>query len=323
MVRAVRVHAPGPASSFVVEDIALAPPAQGEVRVRHAAVGVNFIDVNYRCGAYKLDMPAVLGLEATGVIVATGAGVTHLNPGDRVAYYWRTPGTYADERNVPAARVIALPKEIADDVAAGVFMKGLTAEYLLRRTFRVDARHTIVVHAAAGGVGTLMCQWGRAIGARVIGIVSTDEKARTALNAGAHHALTRGAPDLSKRVRELCPDGVDVVYDSVGKDTFDQSLDMLRTRGTLVLFGQASGPVPPFAPALLSQKGSLYLTRPSLHDYVQDPGEYRAASDALFEMIKKGALVPNVSARYPLVDAARAHADLEARKTTGSLVLVP
>ena len=328
MARAVRIHQPGPASSFVVDDVEVGPPLPGEVKIEQRAIGVNFIDINYRTGAYALAMPATLGLEACGVVTDIGLGVTHLSRGDRVAYYWRQPGAYCAVRNVPAARVVLVPKELADDVVAAVFMKGLTAEYLLRRTFRVDGRHTLVISAAAGGVGSLMCQRARALGGRVIGLVSTDEKARAALNAGAHHALTvgpgaAGVVDLAKRVKDVAGGPVDVVYDSVGKDTFEQSLDMLKPRGMLVLFGQSSGPVTGFAPHTLSKKGSLYLTRPSLHDYVHDPGEYRAASDALVEQVNKGALTLKVSATYALADAARAHAEIEARMTTRSMVLIP
>lgn len=324
--RAARYHTPGPPSVIVVEEVPLPPPAAGEVRVRHTLIGVNYLDVNFRSGAYPVKVPAGLGTEGVGVVASVGPGVTHLQPGDRVGYYWRAQGSYCAERNVPAARLLSLPVEIGDDVAAATLVKGLTAEYLLRRTFRVDSRHALVVTAAAGGVGSVMCQWARAMGARVTGVVSSDDKARVALQAGAHHALVVApgqAADLARRVRGLAPDGVDVVYDSIGRDTFAASLDMLRPRGMLVLFGQSSGPVAPFDPAILGHKGSLFLTRPSLGEYTADPGEYRAAADALFDAIKKGAVKPASITRYPLDDAARAHADLESRRTTGSLVLVP
>lgn len=326
MVRVIRVHTPGPPSALVLDDVALVPLAPGEVRVQHTAIGVNFIDVYHRSGVYPLPLPSSIGGEAAGVVVEVGPGPgnAHLNVGDRVAYVWREPGAYAEQRNVPAKHLLPLPADVPDEVAAGIMLKGLTAEYLLRRTFHVDSKHTIVVHAAAGGVGSLLCRWGRALGARVIAIVSTDDKARVALQAGAHHVLLQnGAVGLATRVREMAPDGVDVVYDSVGKDTFNASLSMLKRRGMLALFGQASGPVEPFAPALLAQKGSLFLTRPTLFDYIADPGEYRAAADALFDALKKGHVVPHVSARYPLAEAARAHEDLEARRTTGALVLIP
>ncbi len=327
MVRAVRIHQPGPPSSLVVDDIDVPPPGPGEVRVRHTAIGVDFIDIYHRTGLYPLPLPTVLGTEAAGVVVDVGSGVTHLKPGARVAYVYKPPGAYAEERNVPAMSLLELPAGVPDDVAAAVMLKGLTAEYLLRRTFRVDARHTILVYAAGGGVGTLLCQWGRALGAKVIGVVSTEQKARTALQAGAHHVLTAGAGrdygKLAARVRELQPAGVDVVYDSVGKDSFPESLDALRARGMLVLFGQASGPVGPFDPALLARKGSLFLTRPTLFDYIADAGEYRASANALFAAVEKGSLTPAVGGRYPLAEAARAHEDLEGRKTTGALVLTP
>lgn len=311
---------------IVLEDVPLPPPGPGEARVRHTAIGVNYLDVNFRSGAYPSSTPAGLGTEGVGVVVGTGPGVTHLQPGDRVGYYWRAQGSYCVERNVPAARLLSLPAELPDELVAASLVKGLTAEYLLRRTFRVDSRHTLVVTAAAGGVGSLVCQWARAMGARIIGLVSSEEKARVALQAGAHHALVVGrgqAADLARRVRELSPDGVDVVYDSVGKETFQASLDMLKPRGMLVLFGQASGPVAPFDPAILGHKGSLFLTRPTLWEYTADPGEYRAAADALFDALKKGAVRPRSVARYALAEAARAHDDLEARRTTGSLVLLP
>jgi NADPH2:quinone reductase len=256
------------------------------------------------------------------VAESDGPGV---KAGDRVAYYERALGAYCAARNIAASRLLKVPAGVEDVSLAAVLVKGLTAEYLLRRTFRVESRHTIVVHAAAGGVGLVLVQWARAIGARVIGVVSTEEKAAVALAAGAHHVLTSGRDpsSLARRVRELCPDGVDVVYDSVGKDTFMPSLDMLRARGMLVSFGQASGAIESFPPALLAKKGSLFLTRPALHDYVHDLGEYKAAADALFDALKRGVIHPRVHATLPLADVARAHEMLESRKTTGALVLVP
>jgi NADPH2:quinone reductase len=320
--RAARVHAPGPASAFVVEDVPLPPPAAGEVRVRHTAIGVNFIDVYQRSGAYAVPLPAILGTEAVGVAESEGPGV---KVGDRVAYYERGLGAYCDRRNIAAARVLHVPSGVDDVSLAAVLVKGLTAEYLLRRTFRLESGHTVVVHAAAGGVGLVLVQWARAIGAKVIGVVSSEEKAAIALGAGAQHVLaTKGSSaPLGKRVRDLAPSGVDVVYDSVGKDTFLESLDMLRPRGMCVLFGQASGPVAPISPGLLAQKGSLFLTRPALHDYVHDVGEYKAAADVLFDALKRGAIKPRVHESVPLAEVGRAHALLESRTTTGALVLVP
>lgn len=320
--RAVRLHAPGPASAFVAEDVPLIAPAAGEVRVRHTAIGVNFIDVYFRSGQYPLPMPAVLGTEAVGVVQADAHG---FRAGERVAYYERALGAYCDARNIPAARLVRVPAGIDDVSVAAVLVKGLTAEYLLRRTLRVEPTHTVVVHAAAGGVGLVLVQWARSIGAKVIGIVSTDEKAAVALEAGAHHVLAtrRVSAGLGKRVRDVAPEGAHVVYDSVGKDTFLESLDMLRARGMLVSFGQASGPVESFSPSLLAKKGSLYLTRPALHDYVHEAGEYRTAADALFDAVKRGAVRPRIHATLPLAHAAEAHALLESRTATGSVVLIP
>lgn len=326
MTRVAHYRTAGPPSVIVLEDLDLPPPGPGEVRVRHTAIGVNFLDVNFRSGAYPTSMPARLGTEGVGVVMEVGSGVTHLKPGDRIAYYWRTQGSYCDERNVPAVRLLHLPDDIADDTCAAMLVKGLTAEYLLRRTHHVDRGQTIVVTAAAGGVGSVLCQWGRALGARVLGLVSSDEKRLAALAAGAHEVLVvppGPSTDLAERVRALAPDGVDVVYDSVGRDTFSSSLAMLKVRGILVLFGQASGPVPSFDPALLGHRGSLFLTRPSLGDYTADPGEYRAAAAALFDAIRRGVVKPQQLTRYRLDEAVRAHADLEGRKTLGSLVLVP
>jgi NADPH:quinone reductase len=322
-MRVVRIHAPGNASKLVVDDVELRAPEHHEAQVRHTAIGVNFIDIYHRMGAYPLPLPAALGMEAVGVVEAVGSHVSHVQVGDRVGYVMRPPGAYSDRRNVPSSSLLKLPADLPDEIAASVLLKGLTAEFLLRRTFRVDAMQTIVVHAAAGGVGQLLLQWARAIGARVIGVVSTEEKAAIALRMGAHHVLV-GNDKIALRVREIVDGrGVDVVYDSVGKDTFMQSLDMLRPRGMLILFGQASGPVPPFAPSELANRGSLYLTRPSLFDYIADTAEYRSAADALFDAIKRGVITPAVSQRFALDDVATAHEALESRKTTGSVVLVP
>jgi NADPH2:quinone reductase len=320
--RAILLAEQGAPEVLRVSERPLAPPEPGEVRVRHTAIGVNFIDVYHRSGAYPLSLPIVLGTEAVGVVEADASG---FKAGERVAYYERKLGAYCDVRHVAAGRLLRIPNGLDDKTVAALLVKGLTAEYLLRRVFRVDARHTLVVHAAAGGVGTVLCQWARSVGAKVIGLVSTDDKAAVALSCGAHHALvTKGSVvGLAARVRDVVGGGVDVVYDSVGHDTFSESLEMLKPRGMMVSFGQSSGPVAPFAPALLSHKGSLFLTRPALHDYVADPGEYKTAADALFDAIKRGAIVPHIYAEVPLNEAARAHTMLESRKTTGSVLLVP
>jgi NADPH2:quinone reductase len=324
MPRVVRAHCPGPPSVLVVEELPLSPLRETDVRIRHTAIGVNFTDVYHRSGAYPCEMPITLGFEAAGVVSAVGRQVRDFSLGDRVGYVWKRPGAYADERDVPAAHLLKLPSSLRDDVAGTSLLKGLTAEYLLRRAFRVEARHTVVVTAAAGGVGSLLCQWTRALGSRSIGIVSSREKARVALAAGADHVLIMDEPgQLARRVRALAPEGVDVVYDSVGRDTFLASLDMLKPRGLLALYGQSSGAVDSINPALLWSKGSLFVTRPSLFDYIFEPEEYRVAAAALFDLLSRAVLQPSVTRRYGLVDAARAHADLETRRTTGSLVLTP
>lgn len=295
-------------------------PGAGEVRLRHTAVGLNFIDVYQRTGLYPLALPAVLGQEGAGVVEEVGADVTELKVGDRVAYAGLMGG-YSEERLAPAARLVKLPDEIADEQAAAMMLKGLTAEYLLRRTYPVRAGETVLIHSAAGGVGLIACQWAKRLGARVIGTVGSDEKAKLAAAHGCDHPIVTSREDFVARVRELTfGRKLPVVYDSVGKDTFAGSLDCLAPRGTLVLFGQSSGKVPPFDPGLLGTKGSLYLTRPSLGAYIASRDELVAASSALFDAVRAGVKV-NVNQRYPLREAAQAHRDLEARKTTGSTVL--
>ena len=321
---AVRMHETGGPEVLRWENIELSPPGAGELRVRHTAIGLNFLDTYHRTGLYPLPLPAVLGSEAAGVVEELGAGVANFAKGDRVAYGTGPVGAYAEARNLPAANVVKIPDGIDDATAAAAMLKGMTAQYLLRRTYSVKKGDAILVHAAAGGVGLLLCQWAKHLGATVIGTVGSEEKAKLAREHGCEHVLFYRTEDVAARVRELTGgDRVAVVYDSVGKDTFATSLDCLRPRGLMVTFGQSSGPVGPFDPRLLAQKGSLFLTRPSLGDYVRARADLDATATELFEVIKSGAVRVRVAQNYPLRDAERAHTDLEARKTTGSTVLLP
>lgn len=323
MVAAIRVRTPGGPERLALEDAAVPPPGPGEVRVQQAVVGVNFIDVYYRTGLYPAELPFVPGHEAAGVVVAAGRGVRGFREGDRVAYLTPTPGAYAAERNVEARWLVPLPPVISDAVAAATILKGLTAWVLLHRTYRVARGETIVVHAAAGGLGTIMTQWGRSLGAKVIAVVGSDAKATVAREHGAEHAVVLPREDLAARVRELTGGaGVPVVYDSVGRDTFAASLDCLRPMGLMVSCGNASGPVAPFSPQELARRGSLYLTRPGVFHYLVRRGELQRGARALFEAVASGVVHARIGQTYALADAARAHADLEARRTTGSSVLV-
>lgn len=308
---------------LTLEALDLPPPGPVEVRLRHTAIGLNFADVYARTGLYPAALPAVLGQEAAGVIEALAPDVTGFAPGDRVVYAG-APGAYADERNVPAAVLVKIPSAIDDERAAAMMLKGTTAEYLLRRTHEVKPGETIVFHAAAGGVGSIACQWAKHLGATVIGTVGTRAKAPIALAHGCDHVVVMSEEDLPTRVREITGGkGASVVYDSVGKDTFMASLDCLSPRGLMVSYGNASGPVPPFAPLLLTEKGSLFFTRPSLKHYTLTRAERVASAEALFDVVLRGAVTVEVQQRYPLADAARAHADLEGRRTTGATVLLP
>jgi NADPH2:quinone reductase len=300
-------------------------PGPGEALVRHTAVGLNFIDVYHRRGIYPLPaLPAVLGVEAAGRVEAVGSGVTNVSAGDRVAYAGGLTGAYSEARVLPADRLVKLPDGIDDQRAAAMMLKGMTAEYLLRRTFCVEAGQTILVHAAAGGVGLIACQWAAALGATVIGTVGTREKAALAAAHGCAHPIVTSEEDFVARVKSLTHGrGVPVVYDSVGKDTFTRSLDCLSPRGMMVSFGQASGMVPPLDITTLSAKGSLYLTRPTLFTYTATRDDLTASASALFDVVLKGVVRIEVGRTYPLREVARAHADLEARRTVGSTVLIP
>ncbi|MGE3173076.1 MAG: quinone oxidoreductase [Planctomycetota bacterium] len=323
---AIAVHEYGGPEQLRAERAAAAAPGRAEVLLRQTAVGVNFIDVYHRTGLYPLpQLPHGIGSEAVGVVEAIGPGVTGLSVGDRVGYaIGGAPGAYAVRRVVPAWRLVPLPRGIDDVTAAGLLLKGLTAEMLVRRVHRVGPRQRVLVHAAAGGVGLLLCQWLRHLGAYVIGTVSTDAKAEVAGAHGCHLPIVTTRDDFPAVVRGATKGkGVDVVYDSVGRTTFSGSLQCLRPRGLLVSFGNASGPPAPLAPAELARHGSLFLTRPSLGDYTRTVQELRRAAAALFTVVQQGAVVPPAPRQLPLAQAAEAHRLLESRATTGPLVLVP
>ncbi|MGE0403238.1 MAG: quinone oxidoreductase [Kofleriaceae bacterium] len=323
-VRAIQIEHTGGPEVMQLVDLPLADPASGEVVVRHKACGINFIDIYHRSGLYKVPLPAVLGGEAAGIVEAVGADVTHLAVGDRVAYTTGAPGSYADARVVGARTVVKLPDSISFETAAAMMLKGLTAQYLLRRVrHELVAGDYLVWHAAAGGVGLIACQWARALGYRVIATAGSRQKCELALANGAEHAIDYRTEDVALRVRELAGGKVKAVFDSVGKDTWDRSLDCLRPFGLMVSFGNASGPVPPIALGQLAAKGSLYVTRPSLPTYTSTYEETQAMADDLFAVVNDGSVKIHVERRYALADAAKAHADLEARTTTGSGILVP
>ena len=301
------------------------PPGKGEVLVRHEAVGLNYIDVYHRTGLYPLPaIPATPGMEGAGVVESVGEAVSEVAVGDQVAYAGLPPGAYAQRRIMPADRLIRLPEEISTQQAAAMMLQGMTARYLLYGCYPVKSGDVILIHAAAGGVGSIVCQWARHLGATVVGTVGTDEKAALARVHGCEHPIIYGKESFVERVREITGGkGVDVVYDSVGQATFNQSLDCLRPRGMMVSFGQASGPVPPLDIALLSAKGSLFLTRPSLMSYTAKREDLVAHAGDLFDVVRQGKVTVEIRQRYPLAEAARAHRDLEARKTTGSTILIP
>jgi NADPH:quinone reductase len=324
MPRAIRIHEAGGPDVMRLEDVDVPAPAPGEVQVQHTAIGLNYIDVYDRSGLYTKALPAGIGREAAGIVTAVGKGVRGFRVGDRVAYVHSVPGSYSELRNVPAAPLVKIPAGVTDEHAAVLMLKGMTAGYLLRHTYRVKRGDVIVLHAAAGGVGLLMSQWGKSLGATVIGIVGNDEKAKLAKKNGCKHVLVRGRDDIVASVRKITKGaGADVVYDSVGKDTFFESLDCLRRRGLMVSFGNASGPVAPFAAAELVKRGSLFLTRPTLFDYSATRPELESLARETFAVVRKKAVKIQIHQRYKLADAIQAHRDLEARKTTGASVLVP
>jgi NADPH2:quinone reductase len=320
---AIRIHEHGDPSVMQWEAIDLPAPDLGEAQVRHHAVGLNFIDVYHRTGLYPVpSLPSGLGMEAAGVVVSVGEGVTEVAQGDRVAYATPPVGAYAEARNLSADRLVKLPETISFEQAAAMMLQGMTAEYLLRRTHAVQAGETILVHAAAGGVGLIACQWAKHLGATVIGTVGSDAKAEIAHAHGCDHPIVYTREDTVARVREITGGkGVPVVYDSVGKDSFEKSLDCLTPRGLLVSFGQSSGKVPPLDIGTLSAKGSLYLTRPTLMSYTASRAELLESANSLFDVVASGAVRIEINQSFPLREAADAHRALEARRTTGSTVL--
>jgi NADPH:quinone reductase-like Zn-dependent oxidoreductase len=325
MPRAIRIQETGGPEVLRLEDVDVASPGEGEVQVQHTAIGVNFIDVYDRSGLYpQKSMPGGLGREAAGVVAALGRKTRGFRVGDRVAYVADSPGSYCELRNVPAARLVKIPAGVSDEQAAVLMLKGITACYLLRHTYRVQRGDFILVHAAAGGVGTLLAQWGRALGAVVIGVVGSEAKARLAKQNGCRHVLVRGRDVIAESVKKISKGaGVHVVYDGVGKDTFFESLDSLRRRGMMVSYGSASGPVPPFSTAELVKRGSLFLTRPTLYDYTATRADLESVTREVFGALKKKWIAVRIEQRYKLGDAAQAHRDLESRKTTGASVIVP
>jgi NADPH2:quinone reductase len=318
----IKVHRTGDASVLSWEDEPITALKPGQIQIRHKAIGVNFIDVYHRAGQYPQPLPFVPGVEGAGIVEALGPNVTGFELGDRVAYVGPI-GAYAEERAITADRVLKLPDEISFEVAAASLLRGMTAHVLLQQTYPVAKGDFVLVHAAAGGTGLILCEWAAALGATVVGTVSTEEKASAAFEHGCHFPIVHGKQDFVEEVRRITKGKMlPVVYDSVGRDTFHRSLDCLRTRGLMVAFGQSSGAVEPIAPTLLAQKGSLYLTRPSLFHYIEDRGALEAASRGLFDMMIKGKISIAVNQRFSLQDAAKAHTELERRATTGSTVLI-
>ena len=324
MSKAIRLHSTGGPEVLHLEDLDPGAPAPGEVQLRHTAIGLNYIDVYDRTGLYPMPLPAGLGREAAGVVAAVGRRVRGLRVGDRVAYVHSQPGSYCELRNLPAERVVKLPRAIGDEQAAVLMLKGLTAHYLLRRTVRVQRGDWLLVHAAAGGVGLILCQWARALGAKVIGVVGSEAKVAVARRNGCRHVLVMGRDPIAAGVKRITRGaGVRAVYDSVGKDTFMESLDCLAPLGTMVSYGNASGPPPALSPLELARRGSLFLTRPSLFTYIARRADLEAAARETFRMVASGKVKLTIGQRYALADAAAAHRDLEARRTVGATVLLP
>jgi NADPH2:quinone reductase len=325
MTKAIRVHEHGGPEVLTYEDVDVAEPGPGEVRIRHTAIGLNFLDCYFRSGLYPAPngLPLIPGNEAAGAVVAVGAGVDGLAAGDRIAYAGPI-GAYAGERVIAADRIVKVPDAIADEQAAAMMLKGMTAEYLLRRTFKVKPGDTILFHAAAGGVGLILGQWAKHIGATVIGTAGSSDKVELAKAHGYDHVIDYSKDNFVEAVKDITGGRkCDVVYDAVGKDTFEGSLDCVRPLGMIVSFGQSSGAIPPFNIGILSQKGSLFLTRPTLFTYIAKRDDLVQSANALFDVVSSGAVSIEVNQHYPLADAGKAHSDLEARRTTGATVLVP
>lgn len=323
MAHMIRIHTPGGPENLVWEEVPVGDPGPGQIRIKQAAVGLNYIDVYHRIGLYPLPLPATLGMEGAGTVEAIGPDVTDLKVGDRVAYASGPVGSYAEARLMPADRVVKLPDAISFDQGAAMMLQGMTVEYLIRRCFPVEKGQTVLFHAAAGGVGLIAVQWLKQLGATVIGTVGSEDKAKLVKSYGCDHVILYNREDVAKRVREITGGkGVPVVYDSVGQATLNASLDSLSPRGLLVSFGNASGPIKDFNLTVLSQKGSLYVTRPTMMTYLADRAEMAASAQSLFDAVAKGLKI-EVNQRYALKDAAEAHRALEARKTTGSTILIP
>jgi len=324
MPNAIRFHQPGGPEVLQWESVSVGEPGAGEARVRHTAVGLNYIDTYHRSGLYKLPLPSGIGLEAAGVVEAIGPGVTDVGIGDRVAYCGGPPGAYSEVRVMPADKLVKIPDGVSDRSAATLMLKGLTVQYLFRQTFALKGGETILFHAAAGGVGLIACQWARTLGVTMIGTVGSDEKAALAKANGCAHTIVSTRENFVERVKELTGGkGVPVVYDSIGKDTFPGSLDCLKPRGLFVSFGSSSGPIAAFDLGLLGQKGALYATRPSLVTYAGTRPQLLAMADEVFALVKAGKIVSEARQTYALKDAAQAHRDLQARKTTGATLLLP
>ncbi len=324
MAKAIRFHKTGGPEVMQLEEVAVGDPGAGQARIRHTAIGVNFIDTYHRSGLYPMPMPSGLGSEGAGVVEAVGPGVTGLKPGDRVAYTGNPAGSYSEARLYAADRLVGIPEGISDQQAASMMLKGMTVQYLISRTFKVKAGDTVLWHAAAGGVGLIACQWLKALGVTVIGTAGSDAKTALAKQAGCAHVINYSTENFAQRVKEITGGkGVPVVYDSVGKSTWEGSLDCLQPRGMMVSFGNASGAVAPVNIGILAQKGSLFLTRPTLVNYTATRADLEETAKSLFDVVASGKVKIEVSGTYKLADAAQAHRDLEGRKTTGSIILAP
>jgi NADPH2:quinone reductase len=324
MSKAIRIFRTGGPEVMEYVDVEVGEPGPGEARVRQHACGLNYIDVYFRTGLYPQPLPAGLGMEGAGVVEAVGDGVTHVSPGDRVAYAGRPPGAYAEARVMPAAVLVRLPDDIGFETGAAMMLQGLTVQYLFRRTFALKGGETVLFHAAAGGVGLIACQWAKALGVTLIGTVGSDAKGELAKQHGAAHVINYNTENFVERVREITGGkGVPVVYDSIGNDTFTGSLDCLSPLGTMVSFGSASGPVPPFSLNELASRGSLFITRPTLFSYTAKREDLDAMAADLFDVVGSGKVKIEINQRYALKDATQAHVDLESRKTTGSSILLP
>lgn len=324
MTKVIRFHETGAAEVLRVEDVTVGQPEAGEAQVRHQACGLNFIDVYQRSGLYKVPLPSGAGNEAAGIVKAVGKGVDWVKPGDRVAYAGGPIGAYCEVRNLPADRLCVLPDAITSEQGAAMMLKGMTVQYLIHRTYQVKKGDKVLFHAAAGGVGLIACQWLKALGATVIGTAGSEQKCALAIQYGADYCINYRTENFVERVKEITQGvGVDVVYDSVGADTFPGSLDCLRPLGMMVSFGNASGPLPSFDPGLLTQKGSLFFTRPSLFSYTAKREDLEATAQGLFDIVQSGKVKIEIEQRYALEDAAQAHRDLETRKTVGASILIP